>query len=400
MIRLRAQDGYAVATALIVMSIMLTIGVSASVYVNQQTNSSLRERAGESRLNLTEGVIAAQVFQLSRNWPATSATPYPTCTQSTTATYCPTPAQLKAQFNGVDIGANAKWNVQVHDDDTASATGQFYDDAAVLARPTYDANGNGEMWVRAQGTTASVVAGKQVDQTRTVVARVRVEQKPIAFPDGPFVAGAFGTGNSGNKVIVSTGGKNGVVRCDNAGATPSYKDNPCIGYDVGQVSPVNTVISDANAPSNIIAPGLLDSLRQMAIAKGTYYATGCPANPSGKVVFVENGDACPIYNGNMNVNSAASPGMFIINTGSIKIAGNILWYGVVYAVNAQNSSGTVIEVSGNTDLHGGVFVDGPGRLSVGNSANNLTYDPLVTQTQTAYGTAGIIQNTWRELTPG
>ena len=392
--RLRAQDGYAVATAMIVMALMMSIGIAASMFVNTETSASRRERVTESRLNLTEGVISAAIFQLSRNWPSTAATQYSTCTQASTAVaYCPTPAQVKAQYSSVDIGSNPQWDIQVHDDDTSAATGQYYDDATVLARPTYDANNNHEMWVRAQGT----LEGK----TRTVVARVRVEQKAIAFPDGPFVAGAFSTGNSGNKVIVSTGGKNGVVRCDNAGATPSYKNNPCIGYDSGQVSPVNTVISDPNAPTNLIAPGLLDTLKAEAVTNNTYYASGtCPATLTGTVVFIENGDSCGPFNGSMTANTAAHPGMVIVNSGSLKINGSVTFYGVIYAVNSQNSTGTVIEASGNSDIEGGIFVDGPGRLSVGNSKNNLTYQPASVQNQTAYGTAGIIQNTWRELQPG
>jgi hypothetical protein len=73
---------------------------------------------------------------------------------------------------------------------------------------------------------------------------------------------------------------------------------------------------------------------------------------------------------------------------------------VVYAVNAQDSTGTVVEITGNADVRGGTFVDGMGRLAVGDSKTNLTYDPFVTQNRTAFGTAGIIQNTWRELTTG
>ena len=34
------------------------------------------------------------------------------------------------------------------------------------------------------------------------------------------------------------------------------------------------------------------------------------------------------------------------------------------------------------------------------SKNNLTYDQNAAQTRYVYGTAGIIQNTWRELIAG
>jgi uncharacterized protein (DUF2141 family) len=388
--RLRSSDGYAIATAMIVMSIMLTVGIASYAFVDTETESSRRERVHESRLNLTEGVIAAEIFQMSRSWPSTSAEAFPAeCTQASSAPLCPTPAQLKAQFTGVDIKLDTSWNVKVRDD-ADGATGKYYDDATVLGRPTWDQNTNGEMWVRAQGLLDG--------QDRVVVARVRVERKPLQFPDGPFVAGSFATGNSGNKIIVSTGGKNGIVRCDNGTEPPSYQNNTCIGYDSGQVSPVGTVVSDPNTSLNIIPPGMLDSLRAMAQSKGTYYPSGCPANPSGEVVFVETGSC--IYNSNMTVNSQGSPGLFILNNGTMKVNGTITWWGVIYAVNAQDSTDTILELSGNSDIRGGAFVDGMGRLSVGNSKLNLTYDPYVTQNRTAFGTAGIIQNTWREINVG
>ena len=388
--RLRATDGYAVATAMIVMSIMLTVGIASYAFVDTESNSSRRERVHETRLNLTEGVIAAEIFQMSRSWPSTAAQQFPpSCTEASAEALCPTPAQLRAQFSSSDFKLEPKWTVQVRDD-TDGVSGKYYDDAGVLAQPTWDANANGEMWVRAEGSLAA--------KERVVVARVRVERKPLQFPDGPFVAGSFATGNSGNKTIVTTGGKNGIVRCNNGSSPPSYKDNGCMGYDTGQVSPVGTVLSDPDMAMNLIPPGMLDSLRAMAQSKGTYYPSGCPANPAGEVVFVETGTC--LYNSNMVVNSQAAPGLFILNNGTMKVNGSVTWYGVIYAVNAQDSTDVVVELSGNSDIRGGTFVDGMGRLSVGNSKLNLTYDPFVTQNRTAFGTAGIIQNTWRELTPG
>src|SRR5215203_6033896 len=139
--RLRNQDGYAVATAMIVMSMMLMIGLATLAFADSETNSSNRERVHESRLNLTEGVIAAEIFQMSRSWPTTAAQGYPdVCTDSSVVAKCPTPAQLKAQFNGQDFKpATTNWTVKVRDD-VVGASGQFYDDATVVARPTYDQN--------------------------------------------------------------------------------------------------------------------------------------------------------------------------------------------------------------------------------------------------------------------
>ncbi len=406
--RLRTDDGYAVATAIIVMSIMLTIGIATLSFVNSETNSSNRERTHESRLNLTEGVIAAEIFQMSRSWPTTAAQAYPdTCTDSSVQPLCPTPSQLKAQFSGADFKpATTNWSVKVRDD-VSGTTGQYYDDATVLPRATYDANANGEMWVRGEGQLGP--------KKRVVVARVRVERRPLKPPAAPFVAGKFNTGNAaGNKVIVQTDpGVYGVVRCDVA------VDPTCVDYGAGQLSPINMVKSDPNA-GEAIAPGLQDSLKQMAINNGTYYANGCPADPSGEVVWVEVGNCS--YQGNMIVNATTKKGIFIVNNGTISLAGNVEWWGVLYALNAQNCGPTttnclsytgyndnVVIITGTPTVHGAIFVDGEGRLGIGNSGNagecancvpNLVYDASVVLNLTAFGNAGIIQNTWRELVSG
>src|SRR5215213_6502876 len=115
--RIRNQDGYAVATAMIVMSMMLMIGLATLAFADSETNSSRRERVHESRLNLTEGVIAAEIFQMSRSWPSTAAEAFPSvCTQASSGALCPTPAQLKAQFTGVDFKLDTSWSVKVRDD--------------------------------------------------------------------------------------------------------------------------------------------------------------------------------------------------------------------------------------------------------------------------------------------
>jgi len=411
--RLRNQDGYAVATAMIVMSIMLMIGLATLSFADSETDSSNRERIHESRLNLTEGVVAAEIFQMSRSWPTTATQQYPdSCTDSSSQALCPTPAQLKAQFNGADFKpSTTNWTVKVRDD-VVGTSGQYYDDPTVTARPTYDENANGEMWVRAEGQLG--------EKKRVVVARVRVEKRPLSPPKAPFVAGKFNTGNSADsKVIVqTTPGIYGVVRCDNGGSVTDHTGD-CIDYGNGQLTPTNMVKSDLNAGA-AIPPGLVDSLKQMAIKAGTYYASGCPADPSGEVVWVENGNCS--YNGNMTVNGTSKQGIFIVNNGTLALSGSVTWWGVIYALNNQNCGPTttgclnykgyqdnVITITGTPTVHGAIFVDGEGRLGIGNSGSsgncanclpNLMYDPSVVLNITAYGTAGIIQNTWRELVSG
>jgi hypothetical protein len=413
---LSRHDGYAIPIAMMVMSAMLIIALGAIAYADRETDSSRRERTHESRLNRAEGVMAAEIYKLSTQWPKAALTD---CTETSASVDCPAATQVKAQFKGVDIlKFNPTWDIRVRDNvQTVPPTmcndpgrPQYYSDAQVLTQPAYDANGDCQLWVRASGT----LEGKQ----RVIVAQVRVESRPIQPPAAPFVSGSFNTGNnSGNKIVVDTGGYNGVVRCD---TDPSGHNDDCISYATGQISPVNMVKSDPTAGS-ALDPSLVDVLRQMAIKAGTYYATTCPATPDGDIVFVENASCS--YAGNDPVNGVTKRGIFLINRGTLKITGGMQWWGVIYALNTQDCGQTgggpcltdsgqndvVVELSGSPTLHGGIFVEGSGRLAIGASGNsgncasclpNLVYDPNVTLNITAYGTAGIIQNTWRELISG
>jgi hypothetical protein len=408
--RLRQDDGWAVVIAIVVMAMMITIGFAAIAFVNGETRSSGRERTQEARLNLTEGVLSAELFQLSKSWPSAALAD---CTQASTSSSCPSPSQLNAHFTGaVDFKLNPTWTIQVRDNVTNGGscdqpvTPGFYDDATILAQAHYDANKDCQVWVRAEGQ----LNGKK----RVVVAQVRVENRPVNFPVGPFVAGYFQTAdNSSSKVIVNGSGWSGVVRCD-----PATSPEPCINFTSGQLSSPGSVSSDLNAGSTALDPAMVDALRQMAKDRGTYYANSCPADPSGDIVFVEKGD-CAYQTG--TVNASKKKGIFLINSGTLKITGNIEWWGAIYAANAQGcgpsaqpdclqnrgQNDVVVDMSGTGTIHGGIYIDGDGRLSVGASGNagngnlpNLVYDPTVFSDLRAYGTAGIIQNTWRELTNG
>ena len=393
--RLRLEHGYAVVTALVLSTLMLSIGLAAFAFVDTEQSASGRERERESRLNLTEGVLSSQIYVLSRNWPESVSSAYPAiCSETSTDPKCPDAGQLESHFSAVDFKLGPTWAVQVVDN--PGAPGRFYSDT-LLTTPgvaRWDQSGpqgvpDGEMWVRAEGR----IDGRK----RVVVARVRAEKEQLPLPaNSAFVAGSVETGNSGNKTIITGGG---IVRCPNGPNgtdPPSHRDNDCEGFDPAQV--VGAVNPDTATPANLVPAAALDSLRSMAKSRGTYYANSCPSNPSGEVVFVEKGD-CK-YNSGMVVNSATTPGMFIVYNGTVEVRGNVTWYGVIYGVNAQNSSGVVVEASGNSDVRGAIYVDGVGKLSVGQSKNNLTYDQNAAQTRYVYGTAGIIQNTWRELIAG
>ena len=66
--------------------------------------------------------------------------------------------------------------------------------------------------------------------------------------------------------------------------------------------------------------------------------------------------------------------------------------------NQQNSNGWVVSLNGTSAIQGSVAIDGAGGLLAGSSGVNVVYDPFAFSKIVSYGNAGIIQNTWREIT--
>lgn len=399
--RLASQSGSALVTALLVMMIMMTLGIAMLNLVDTQQHEGARERQREDAFQLSEAVLNAQIYQLSNRWPSCTLStvcdatvPYPSsCTQVSTSNDCPDKTALASVYNGVDSKGQT-WTTQVRDDDAAKP--DFYSDS-LLTGATYDANDDGYVWVRA----TSVVDGHR----RTLVALVKAEKTTVNFPRHTLVAGWFSTTNNGNKVIIDNSGgfsppSEVVVRCAAAGTAPPVTG--CADYQAGkgQLTP-ERVTFDPSQPS-AVTPDALDSLREAARADGNYYAAGtCPAslqgNQPGETVFIEDASSCGNFNGNNDYNTLAKPGWLIIGKGTITINGGATFYGVIYHANLANATGTLVNLGGNVSINGSIVVDGAGGIFAGSSKVNLVWNPNVFNNLTAFGTAGIVQNTFREI---
>ena len=157
--RLRHEEGgWALVTAIILMSVMLATGLAFSSVVDTQTGASRQQRERETAFNLAESALSAQLFSFSRpaGWPGAGyqANPYPQCTQASTDLRCPNDGQLRSAFTSVDLGPEAAWQTVVRDnaEKVVGDEGDFYDDAATADNRGYDDNGDGRVWVRAQAT--------------------------------------------------------------------------------------------------------------------------------------------------------------------------------------------------------------------------------------------------------
>ena len=136
------------------------------------------------------------------------------------------------------------------------------------------------------------------------------------------------------------------------------------------------------------------------------YFTSCPASLTGAIVFIDLPTATQCqYQGNSTYNSAAQPGVVIMRQGSIRLRGGVTFYGLLYLRNEQGSTGIVADIGGNGGVVGSVTIDGAGGLDAGSNGNsgtntsNITYASNAFNSLASFGTAGLVQSTWRELPP-
>lgn len=429
------ERGWVLLTTLIVMVILLAMVAAMLALPDMQRKQAGSERVKETSFNVADSALDDQAAILAKAWPGTSAGAFPaSCTRSSSSNTCPDPTSFAQNFTGTDVDASSAWTISVRDD--VGGTSSYYQQSVLDSTPcvgsstapcTWDSNGDGIVWVRADGT----VKGKSV----SVVAQVAQAVSQLPLPRNAITAYKFATGNTGQKAIVDTEGCGPpaghpqtnpptcntnlpapvAVRC-NPGTTPA--PNSCTNYypSQGQVSPPS--VTTGYPGTSVLTASQIDALRTQAQSKGNYWCggtsgcttsaglpgkAGCPSSFAGSMVFVENlSTSCNISG---TINSLASPGALVFNSGTFNMTGNSTYYGVVYAANNNTSptnSGNIVTLTGNAKIVGAVFVDGLGGVSLGASGYpNLVYDPTAFANFVApSGNAMITQNTFRVLPPG
>jgi Tfp pilus assembly protein PilX len=402
--RLNSERGTAIIMAIVLMTMMVGVGLAAYSFVDQQQVETTRERQRESSFNLAEAALNSQSFVLSRRWagaPTAYATTTPTCSNAGGATIqCPDPAQLTTAYNSADYKTGTTWSTTVYDD----TSGPFYDSAVVEAKNAagadltahWDANGNRRVWVKASTTVR--------DRIRTLVALVQVQEQVEFLPKRVILAGQFELTPNGNGVYIQTNpdatSQHPVsLRCSIATTgcaefTPDKK-NP-------QLDPPGAILGNEFVGKDAIEDDVKDRLKERAIADGTFYNNVCPtdAQLTGKVVWVQ-GCALGKYTKNNIWNAQGNSGILIWADGVLELGGKSDFWGIVYHLNNQNSSDNeLLRLRGGLTIHGGAFVDGPGGIDVGSNRVNLTYDEGAFIGISSYGTAAIVQNSWRDITGG
>ena len=406
---LRAERGSALVVAMFAIAVMLMLGLATYSFVDAQQGQANREHVGEASFRLANAALNEQMFKLGSAWPNTSATAYPSwCTSAGGASAsCPDATALSQSFTGSEYasgtcsgGVTNGWRTAVRDNGGGATS--YYDPAVVPSQPSYDANADGSVWVRAEGTSRC--------RTRTTVALVRLSKVPLPFPRNVITANWISLTNLGRKVIVDTLGR--YAQPPSAQQPPNAQPagvsarcvsapTPCINYDPskGQIAP-DTAQAGSGGSSSTLTSDQINGLRLQAQQNSppSYYPAGsCPASLTGALVFVEDLTGCPQYRGG---NSGSSPGVLVFMRGTLTLTGNGVFYGIVYAGNQQNSSGAVVSLNGTSAIQGSVVVDGPGGVSAGSSRTNVVFDPRAFSLLQTLANATMVPNTWRQLPAG
>ncbi len=417
---LRSERGSALVPALVIVGLLLMSGSAMLATIDTQQRESRRERVRESNFTLVEGILNTQIFRLSKRWPGeTSDTaPYPVgCPAAVATVDCPSTTTLKGIFNNVDHGSwdTVRWTTQVRDDDNGGtpSNGSYWSDTMLTTAPAYDRNGNDRLWVRAQAT----VRGR----TRAVVALVKAEVvESRLVPNETIVAGWFQTTNEGvqKDFIDQQAGGSIIVRCGAGGEAtlPPNQTADCADFKETRhgstVSPPR-VYSRPGYGNAYEDPELsIDALREQASMQGNYFASGCPTSlagdVAGEIVFVEKAPAagCP-FQSNAIYNSPDRPGAVVVASGGmLELRGTLQFYGLLYHANMQETvdgltgpKQVLLKLHGNAKVVGGMVIDGyRGGVEVGSSGQGqLVHSPNAGGALKTFGTAGIVQNSFREL---
>lgn len=412
MARLRDERGSALVAAMILMSVMLGVGLALASIGDTQEKQATSERVRESSFGLAEAALDAQVSRLGRTWPSTAATAYPTECAPTSASpaLCPDASTLTAGLTGVDYGASTcpgappVWRSQVRDN--GGTITSYYRGSVAATQQPWDVNGDGLLWVRAEGRARC--------KLRTIVTLVRANEVSLTFPRLTIAANWFWTNNQGRKVLVDTVGTYAQppsirpapgsepapapvqVRCN----TPVV--SPCLKVDNGKGQVGGSTPAQTAMPTKTLTDAQAEMVKAQAKIMGSYYGSDspkgpCPPSLTGLLVYVQDMSVCSGYAGG---NSASAPGTLIMGKGGITFGGNKIFYGLIYARNENNVQSALVQTSGTATIQGAIAVDGLGGVIVGASSTNVVFDSRVFSQIKAVADASPVPGTWREISPG
>jgi len=417
-IDLRNEDGIAIAVAVILLAFMLILGLAAATFVDGQSNLTGKQRQRETSFNVAEAALNAQITQIGHHWAGKNAETIPAIafTQCPGGTYCPSDGELKAMVPSADTKVPIAWKTNVYDNSGGLAA--HFADSRVAGQCGCDANRDQKVWVRAE----AVVRGHK----RVIVSLVQEQFQAESVPHAALISGSLTIRNNGlhSGAIIESGTGVVAVRC--TVQPPEDSSQECLGQPLGkaptqdpgdwnnllsnQISGWAGAVQGYNAEP-VFTQDQVDRFINTARAESTYY-TSCPTSLSGQVVVVNVTGTCS-YTGTDEWNTQADPGflIFLNAQSALSLGGTTTYNGVIYHANSAatdpldlgsppQSTGSLIITGGNTLIRGGVIIDGPGRMEAGESGMNIQFDDHGYDAVKSLAAAAIVQNSWREITPG
>jgi type II secretory pathway pseudopilin PulG len=428
--RAREEQGFALISAIILLTVILGLGLGLLQFADAQQKASTREQASEAAFNVAEAALNAQIGQLSREWPGIGTATeslQAACTPSTSTTtnYCPEPAILEKAYPNTGSTScagteawgsslNSKWATYVREDLNGSP---YFNSAEERVANDFDKGHEVEgvlkpwdkLWVRAVGVVDCHAVA--------VVSQVSEQLVHASFPEGALSANWFRTGNKGNKVIIKHGGKarNGKfsIRCEHF-EPKAIEEQKCEQYQreerhrEGQVQPELTREEQepsVSTPSTTLSPEQLEALKLQAKSEGHFYTSAdCPtslAALSGRPAYIE---GCKLAFTGGTANSLAEPGFLVLASSTLELGGKSIYYGVVYAAHPESSRATaVVRVKGTAKIVGEIIVDGEGGIELGDKGNEVVafeYDPSAAEQFETITGAASTRNSFRILPAG
>lgn len=422
---LHKDEGFALVSAVILMTAMLGLGLGLLMFTDSQQKASSREQWSEEAFNVAEAALNAQVGQLSRVWPteANKSVAVSRCTEgmSTSANYCPPSIPLSAGYGQLThtscpAGTQAdawgspitnQWTTYVRSVVPSSTyfNSKNEEGATDYAPPSTKENPEQEnkLWVRAVG----VVNCRMVSLV-TLVSRQLVS---VPFPKNVLGGNWFEITNQGGH-----GGK-GIVNGKGNAAEDGEVGMRCEGREKGNESGqcehfVNETKTHKEqfenykqgppTPSPVLTEEQLATVKSLAEANGTLRSTAlgnCPKNSmeelSGDPAYIECGNLK--IGGKVNANSSTSPGFLVMAEGTLEFTGSGTFYGAIYARNPANLSEAIVKLGGGVTVEGAIEVDGRGGIELGANSVNLVYEPKAIVELKGSAGATPTRNTFRVL---
>ena len=414
----RNEEGFAVVTAVVLLTVIMGLGLGLLLFADSQQKASAREQASEAAFNVAEAALNAQVGQLSRKWPQSEVEMPKECTSSTANSEtndCPSPTDLKVDPNtgsttcsGTEAWGSAlsnQWTTYVRRDVGESP---LFSSTEEKSQFSFAESEGGALWVRAVG----VVQCHPV----AVVSLVTRQRVSLVVPEDAITGNWFKTTNNGRKVIVDRRGKAAEaaqvgMRCE---PPRSRAAGTCEEYEASkeQVSPPITEHPVTSATT--LTASQLATLKSEAQTHSTFYSPTSPYHCPTSMTELEgavlsSSTRAPVYvegcgalnvKANGTANTEANPGFIVIANGTFEISGTATYYGIIYAANIQNSSEAIVKLQGNANVVGGIIVDGTGGIEFGSSGENLEFDSLAIHNLTISAGAASTRNSFRILPAG